>query len=203
MSEQSQFVTYQASVVLVSPSPIDPQSINPETLKRVGIVKWESIGGTVTPIFAETRYQNGIHIRTEGNRCVFQEQINEGLPLGYKVHKLAERYADATKLLAYNALGINWESRMEAEDPNQWMSEKLVRNLRLAEFSPRSVQMTKVIESTVICNVTFSTRDERVMASFNFHCQLSDSPEREPASYLRRWREWQNHMESITQTLQK
>ena len=203
MSEQMKFVAYQASVVLVSPSPIDPQSIKPETLKRAGIVTWESIYGIATPIFAETRYQNGIHIRTEGNRCVFQEPLNEESPTGYKVHRLAERYSDATKLVSYNALGINWDSRIEAEDPGRWFSEKLVQNLRLTEFSPRSVQMAKVIDSTVSCIVTFSTSDERLIANFNYHCQLTDAPGGDVASHLRRWREWQSHMQEIAYTLQQ
>jgi hypothetical protein len=203
MSEQLNFATYQASVVLVSPSPIDPQSIRPETLKRAGIVKWESVEGIATPVFAETRYQNGVRIRTEGNRCVFQEPINEESPTGYKVHKLAERYADATRLVAYNALGINWESRIEAKDSDQWISENLVRDHRLTGFSPRSVQMVKVIDSTVSCNVTFTTRDERLTANFNYHFKLTDAPRGDAASFLRRWREWQSHMESIAHTLQQ
>ena len=205
MSEQLKFVTYQASVVLVSPSPIDPQSIKPETLKRAGIVTWESVESITTPVFAQTRYQNGIHIRTEGNRCVFQEPLNEASPTdyNYKVHRLAERYAEATKLVAYNALGINWESRIEAKDPARWFSEKLVRNLRLTEFSPRSVQMAKVIDSTVSCIVTFATRDEKLIANFNYHCQLTDAPGGDIATHLRRWRKWQSHMESITHTLQQ
>lgn len=203
MSEQPKFETFQASVVLVSPSQIDPQSIKPETLKRAGIVPWESIEDIATPIFAQTRFQNGIEIRTEGNRCVFQEPINEESPTGSKVHNLAKRYAEATRLVSYNALGINWESRIRAKDPVQWIGENLVQNLGLKEFFPRSVQMAKVVESAVVCNVTFTIRGDVLAVSFNYHCNLTTAAAGDAASYLRRWREWKSHMESIAHTLQR
>ena len=202
MSKQSKFVTYQASVVLVSPSPIDPQSINPETLKRADIVAWESVESIATPIFAQTRFQNGIEIRTEGNRCVFQEPINEDLATGSKVHNLAKRYAQATRLVPYNALGINWANRIYVEDPVRWFSEMLIQNSRLQEFSPRSMQMVKVIDQSVSCALTLTIRGEQLIADFNYHCKLTDQ-EQNITSNLRRWPDWQSHMQSIASTLQQ
>jgi len=203
MSKQLKFDTFRASVVLVSPSAIDPKSIDPGTLKRAEIVKWESIENISTPVFAETRYQNGIRIRTEGNRCVFEEPTSGESSGDFKVHRLAERYLQATKLVTYNAIGINWANKINVNDPVQWFAKNVANNVKLPDFSPISMQLTEVLDPTVSCILTFLIKDDSLIADFNFHCNLTNAPETGITSYLRRWPEWQNHMQSTASILEE
>ena len=81
MTELSTVTMRHVSVVLVSPAPIDPQSIRPEALSSAGIIpaNWVATGGINIPIVAQTQYQNGFTLQAEGNRCIFQEPIDGAL----------------------------------------------------------------------------------------------------------------------------
>ena len=185
MTGNPSVIVRQASVVLVSQSPIDPQTIRPEALSSAGIVpgdwvpvSWTPTGGIYTPVVAQTLYQNGFSIQTEGNRCVFQEPADRGFLDAYEVHPLVKRYIEATKLLPYSAVGINWMLDVTVENPYQWINERLGRiGGKFPEFSVTSVQITKYIEF-VLCYLNFRIENGTIVTDCNYHFPLAaDDPD--------------------------
>ena len=191
----------QASVVLVSQSAIDPQTIRPEALSGAGIVpgdwvpvSWTPTGGIYAPVVAQTLYQNGFSIQTEGNRCVFQESIAGGFLEAYEVHPLVQRYIAATRLLPYNAVGINWQLEIIVANPYQWVNERLGRvGGKFSEFDVTSVQITKYIEF-VLCYLNFRIENGVIVADCNYHFPLAaDSPD-SMAAMLNNWQWCQGNL---------
>lgn len=196
MVQQTAFTVRHASAVLVSLSAIDPQSIMPETLSNAKIVPadWGSANGINTPFFALTQYQNGITIRTDGNRCVFQEPIDGNLRESYEIYPIAQRYAAATMLVPYNAVGINWSLESNVEHPESWICEKITGLApSFSDFSPTSLQMAKQLDFAV-CNLTFRTDNARIVIDFNYHFQLPHSSPDETATALDTWQQCQKHL---------
>lgn len=196
MVQQTAFTVRNASVVLVSLSAIDPQSIMPEKLSNAKIVPadWMSANGINTPIFALTQYQNGITIRTDGNRCLFQEPIDGNLRESYEIYPIAQRYAAATMLVPYNAVGINWSLEFAIERPELWLREKIIgATPEFSDFLPASLQMAKQLDFAV-CNLTFSTENARVVIDFNYHFQLPHSSLDDMSTVLDAWRQCQEHL---------
>ena len=185
-----------ASVVLVSPALIDPQSIRPEALSNAGIIpaNWVATGGISIPVVAQAQYQNGFTVQAEGNRCVFQEPINGTLREAYEVHTIAKRYVDATKLVSYNAIGLNWLLELAVENPNLWIREKLMGGAgNFADFQPTSLQVAKQL-GFVVCNLNFRGDNRRIVVDCNYHFQLARSSPDLLASTLDSWHRCQEHL---------
>jgi hypothetical protein len=196
MTEQPALTVRHASVVLVSPSPIAPQSIRQETLSNAGIVPddWVSTGGISIPVVALTQYQNGVTIQTEGNRCIFQEPIGGALRETYEVHPLAQRYAAATRLVPYNAVGINWLVEVAVGNPNQWIREKLMGNGGgFSDFYPTSLQMAKQLDFAV-CNLNVRVENVRIVVDCNYHFQLAPTSPDLLVATLNSWTQCQAHL---------
>ena len=184
-------IVQHASVVLVSPSPIDPQSIRSEALTSAQIVPpgW-ALGNQVnSPVFALTQYKNGVSIQTQGNHCVFQEAIAGPLRPEYEIHGLARRYVEATKLVPYNALGINWLLHIAVDNPTEWLRDQMGGGGNFPGFSPTSLQMAKPMAGAV-CNLVFRGQQETVVVDCNYHFQLSSSLQ--PLAALDHWHQCQN-----------
>lgn len=195
MAQQPAFTVRHASVVLVSLSAIDPQSIMPETLSNAKIVPADwPFRNINNPFFALTQYQNGVTIRTDDNRCLFQEPIDGNLRESYEIHPIAQRYAAATMLVPYNVIGINWLLEANVERPELWIYEKIIGNaLTFSDFSPTSLQITKQLDFAV-CNLTFKTENARVAIEFNYHFQLPHNSPDEMSTALDAWRQCQEHL---------
>ena len=176
-----------ASVVLVAPSPIDPQSIRPETLNSAGIVptSWVLGNGVNLPVFALTQYQNGVSIQAEGNRCIFQEAIGGLLPPKYEIPGLARRYIEATQLVPYSALGINWLLNAAVDNPGEWIRKQMGGGGDFPGFSPTSLQIAKSLVGGAVCNLVFRVSQQVVMIDCNYHFQLSSSLQ--PLAALDHW----------------
>ena len=179
-----------ASVVLVSPSPIDPLSVRPETLSGARIVpsNWVVGNQVNSPVFAITRYQNGISLQIEGNRCIFQETVGGPLRNEYEIHKIARSYLEATRLVPYSAVGINWLLNFTLEDPAVWISKQVGDAGRFPGFSPTSLQLTKPW-GIAVCNLIIKVDQQNVAIDCNYHFQLSESLQ--PMAALDHWRNCQ------------
>ena len=198
MTEQFGFTVRHASVVLVSAAPIDPQSIRPEILNTAGIVPggWASKSNINTPVLSHTEYPNGFIIQIDGNRCVFQESIGGDLRDTYEVHPLAGRYVDATKLVSYVALGINWLLDLDTggENPDRRIREKAMGcSDNFPGFSPRSLQMVKRFR-LADCNLTFRVNDKSIEVDCNYHFQTEGRSVDVVASTLDSWQDYQMHL---------
>ncbi len=196
MLDNPDVTAIHASVVLVSQALIDPQSVRPEALSSAGIVPpdWVATGGISIPVVAQTQFQNGFSIQAEGNRCIFQEPIGGNLRESYEVHGVAKRYVDATKLVAYTAVGINWLLQVAVESPGFWIREKLMGDAsNFSDFQPTSLQVAKQI-GNFVCNLNFRSDNSRIIVDCNYHAQLARTSPDVMASTLDSWKRCQEHL---------
>lgn len=195
MAEQ-QITVRHASVVLASPSPVDPQTIRPDALAKANIIpeNWPQANQISTPVLAVTQYQNGFSVQTEGNRCVFQEAVNGPSRDPYQVHGVVRQYLEATKLVAYNAIGLNWALEAVQVDPIEWYRKHFGGSGSFSEYSPLSVQIQKNT-GTVVCNLNFMfvPPSRSLVVECNYHFPLG--PSLTPLAALDRWRPCQKLME--------
>ena len=195
MAEQ-QITVRHASVVLASPSPVEPQTVRPDALTRANIIPgdWVLANQISTPVLAVTQYQNGFSVQIEGNRCVFQEAVNGPLRDPYQVHGVVRQYLEATKLVPYNAIGINWALEAVQVDPAEWYRNHFGGSGSFSEYSPVSLQLQRNT-GTLVCNLNFKlTQPSRALeVECNYHSPLG--PSLTPLAALDRWRQCQNSMQ--------
>ena len=112
----------------------------------------------------------------------------------YEVHPLAKRYAKATRLVPYNAIGINWLMDIAVENPALWIREKIMGSVEnFSGFSPTSIQMVKQLDFAV-CNLIFRTENTRIVIDCNYHFQLANSSIDMIVSTLDAWQRCQRHL---------
>ena len=194
MAEQ-EITVRQASVVLASPSPVDPQTIRSDVLVRGNVVPqdWQQANQISTPVLAVTQFQNGISVQTEGNRCIFQEPVNGQLKDPYSVHGVVRQYLDATKLVQYNAIGLNWMLEANQVDPAEWYRTYFSGSGDFSEYSPVSLQMQRET-GLAVCNLVFrlAQPSRSLEVECNYHFALG--PSLTPLAALDHWRHCQNLM---------
>ena len=197
MVDQPMVSLRHISVVLVSPTPIDPQSIRHESLGNVGIVlpEWGlPTGGVNTPVVAQTQYKNGISLQVDGNRCVFQEMVNGKVRDSYEVHELAKRYSEATKLVPYSAIGLNWMVTAITEDHGQWIRENIMGDGgKFSRFRPTLVRLERQL-GFVVCNLNIRSENDQILVDCNYHFQLARSNPDVTSSTLDSWERCQEHL---------
>ena len=167
-----------ASVVLVSSGLIDPDTVNPDKLSRAAVVPYEwSVANTVTTeLAARTEYDNHISISVDGNRCVFLEQVEGPFRHAYQVHDVAKRYADATRLVQYDAIGVNWTLDVIGVDPSEWLHDKVVGlGSVFGDFQTFQVRMVKW-EGDYIFYITVINDNAGIMLDCNYHYQVAGNP---------------------------
>ena len=103
---------------------------------------------------------------------------------------MVRRYLEATKLVPYNAIGINWMLRLVAEDPKAWIRKQLGELQQFQDFSPVSLKIAKPM-LTGVCNLTFIAEltQRNLAVDCNYHFQLDRSLQ--PMAALDRWKQCQ------------
>ena len=190
MADQINWRVQNASIVLVSSQPIEAQSIRAEVLTRNRIVSedWQATGGINTPVLAMTQFNNGVVIRVEGNRCIFQQTVNGDFRDQYEAHKVAEAYAEASRVTPYRSIGINWLLEPNLADPSAWLRSKLTKESALAPgFQPTSIKVAKKVGAAT-CNLTFNLQQGAVLLDCNYHIELGN---RTAIDTMRMWPHYQ------------
>ena len=179
MAEQG-WITQSAVVVLVAERPITTDTLRADILRESGITppEWEEIppneGGN--RIFIP--YSNGVSISAQTNRCVFQQTFNDETVDDHasKIYDVAKRYLDATRLVQYRFIGINWTLYHTVADPKDWMRVHLLNPEKsLGRYQNIQIKMTAPFGSG-LCNLTFTARVEEVALAFNYHFNARDMP---------------------------
>ena len=191
MPDQITWRVQNASIVLVSPQPMDPQSVGAEVLKRNRIVpdEWEVTNGVNTPVLTMTQFSNGAVIRVAGDRCIFQQNVNGNFRSQYDAHTVAETYAEASRVTPYRAVGINWILEPDIVEPSEWLRSKLTKELALAPgFQPTSIRVAKKAGAAT-CNLSFNLLRGAVLLECNYHIELGN---RTAIDTLRMWSHYQS-----------
>ena len=172
---------------MVATQPLDPNSVTAEGLTRSKVVPadWQVTKRMNLPVVAVTEYANGVVIRVEGNRCIFQQNINGDFRDYYDAFDAAQKYAEASRVITYEALGINWNLQVKMVAPNEWLLAKLSSNSGLAPgFQATSIRLTKR-QARAICNLNFTGEREAIGLECNYHIALGN---RMPEDDLKGWK---------------
>ena len=179
----------QVSIVLQLPQQqqLDAQSISPENLVRHGIVdqSWKPQNVITLPMFAVTEYPNGVAIRAEPNRLVFGQQISTGFQDEYLSHTIALKYAEASRMTPYEAVGVNW---LMVPPDNAKLLRLLATRLNPAlhapqGFLPAVIHLYKE-EKAAVWNIIFNKNGRQFGVELNYHAQVKDRTPAEVISNL-------------------
>ena len=185
-----------ASVVLVSSGLVDPQSVIPDKLSHAGVIPhdWVVVNAATTELAARTEYDNGVSISVDGNRCAFLEQIEGPFQPSYEVHEVALRYADATRLVQYDAIGVNWSLDVVGVNPSEWLRDKVVGlGSVFGDFQTSQVRMVKWA-GDYFFNITVVDDHSGILLDCNYHYQVASNPPQLIATILDRVDELQSHL---------
>jgi hypothetical protein len=176
---QQGWITQSASVVLVAHRPINADTLSADILRESGITpqQWEAVPPDESRPGTFIAYSNGVSISAQNNRCVFQQTFDDETVAdnGHKIYEVAKRYVDATKLVQYRFIGINWTLHHPVADPKEWMRAHLLNPEKSVErYRNIEIKMTAPFSSG-LCNLTFTTaRSEQVALAFNYHFNMSN-----------------------------
>ena len=186
-----------ASLVFVAVQPIDVQTVSPEVFARNNIIsaQWQTANAISLPMFVMPEYLNGAVVRAEGNRLVYQQNIQNTsgwFQEEYPAHTAARRYADASKLVAYKALGINWALEYWAEKPDVWLRESLAEDsLLLKGFLPTAIKLARK-DDIAVCNISLALQKEFIALEFNYHIEVG---QRTVTDIIGKWPQYQKTLE--------
>ena len=147
MSSNPDFRLRNASIVFVSAQPMGTQFMNAAGLARNGITppEWVTVNEiNLAGALTQVQYQNGVSIQAEGNRCVFQQHTDGNFSDQYEAHEAAIRYAEGSRMVAYQAVGINWSLYFNTNRPGEWLANKfMARSALPSGFQPASIIITR------------------------------------------------------------
>ena len=188
------FKLRHASIVFLLVQPVDAQSVNAARLIRNQIIPddWQLANEvSLVGAIAQTQYQNGVSIMAEGNRCIFQQNIDGVFSDEYAAHEAAIRYADASRVVSYRAIGLNWLVEPDVDRPDQWLRGKFAEQSAFVPgFQPVSVKVARR-QGSAMCNLTFNLEQGVVGLECNYHVELGES---RAIDVIRMWQHYQKNL---------
>ena len=170
---QHGWTTQSASVVLVAERSINADTLNPDILRESGITPphWEAIPPDENRPRTFIAYSNGVTISAQNTRCVFQQNFNSAhvYDRADSIYDVAQRYVDATRLVQYRFVGINWALLKAVSDPKEWMRIHLLNPEEPVDrYRNIEIKMTSQF-GPGLCTLTFTARADDVALAFNYH----------------------------------
>lgn len=109
----------------------NPSILNPDFLESQGIVpkawSWELAETFTTPPLSVVRYKNGVTVTVEANQLQIVDQNVEVDPTRTKVATLAAAYVKALPHVRHTAVGINFQSIIVVESPEDLLKELFLK----------------------------------------------------------------------------
>ena len=173
---QQGWITQTASVVLIAERPINPDTLSVDILRESGVTPqhWEATPTEEGSPRTFIAYTNGVSISAQNTRCVFQQTFNDETVADdvHQIYEAAKRYVDATRLVQYRFVGINWTLHLAAPDPKEWVQVHLLNpDKPLDRYRNIELKLTAPFDSSV-CNLTFAARSEHVALASNYHFNM-------------------------------
>ena len=149
---------------------------------------------------AQVRYENGFSIDAQGPRVQFKEPVAGAPRNNYEVHAFARRYLEATRLVSYNAIGINWVLAVDTTQAPVWLKDFMAAAAVPKGFTPVSIQLVEQFSSANL-SMTCKLAPERKggAVDYNFHFPLDSQTD--ALNILSDWNRYQTHMVSTIQDL--
>ena len=152
----------QSSIVVVS-SQNNPSIMTQQFLREYDIIPadWKAGLGFESPVFSNATWDNGLSIKSEPGRIIFQYDLNEGQPEPYEkdclLVDIAEKYIEQLSKVKYTAVGINFSSVCDDIENVQQEFSKLCLSSNLnqiSNISHESVKISRKIDEFKTQNLT-------------------------------------------------
>ncbi len=119
------------SVVVVGQD-CNPTILNPDFLERRNIVPadwgWKLAGPPITtPPFATVTFDAGVTVKVETNRFQVSDQKTAGDVARSKIREIAQSYIGELPHVRYTAVGINFRSLVEMNEPDRFLIQKFLK----------------------------------------------------------------------------
>jgi len=120
----------QFSVVVVGRTH-NPSLLNPDFLVINNIVQkawgWEVAETITTPPLAMVRYTTGVTVTVEHNKFQVADVDVRNKPIQSKAAAIARCYVETLPHVRYTAVGLNFQSAVDAEIPGQLLKERFLK----------------------------------------------------------------------------
>ena len=128
MSKDTKILVDQVSVVLAARYH-NPSIINPDFLQanRITSDNWSVSETLTTPGFSQTRFDNGIALNVDENRCTIIEEVGDAYRDFYAAHEMAAAYVSTLPHLPYHAVGMNWRLHLPKNNPKPWLIRRFLK----------------------------------------------------------------------------
>lgn len=199
----------------------NPSILNPDFLADQGVVPkawgWELAQTFTTPPLSLVRYKTSVTVTVQANKLeVVDKRVEDG-PGHTKAAALAAAYVAALPHVRYTAVGINFQSIIEAESPEDLLKERFLKSgscdtpdhplrtagYRLVYALPNSARVTLSIDAGEAKTGDGGETRSVILTRANFHRECTEHPGgAEVARHLENLAsDWATYRELLSQTI--
>ena len=210
----------QVSTVVIGETH-NPSILNPDFLATQGIVPkawgWDLADTFTTPPLSLVRYKSGVTVTVEANKLQVVDPSVEDDPERTKAAILAAAYVAALPHVRYTAVGVNFQSIIEAESPEDLLKERFLKpgscdtserplqtaGYRLVYALPDDARVTLSIDAGQAMKADEGEPRSVILTRANFHRGCTEHPaSTEVAKHLDALADdWATYQELLGQTL--
>lgn len=183
----------QVSTVVIGETH-NPSILNPDFLASQGIVPkawgWDVADTFTTPPLSLVRYKNGVTVTVEANKLQVVDPSVEDDPKRTRAATLAAAYVAALPHVRYTAVGINFQSIIEAESPEELLKERFLKpdscdtperplhaaGYRLVYVLPEDARVTLSIDAGQAMKPDDGEPRSVILTRANFHRGCAEQP---------------------------
>lgn len=172
----------------------NPSILNPDFLVAQGIVPrawgWDLADTFTTPPLSLVRYKNGVTVTVEANKLQVVDPIVEGDVERTKAAALSAAYVAALPHVHYTAVGINFQSIIETNSPDDFVKERFLipdscdtperplytAGCRLVYVMPDDARVTLSIDAGQATRADEGEPRSVILTRANFHRECTNHP---------------------------
>jgi hypothetical protein len=152
----------QSSIVVVS-SQNNPSLMTPQFLREYEIIPpdWKAVLKIESPVFSQAAWENGLSIKSEAGRVIFQYDASEGQPQPYEkeclLGDITEKFISQLSKVKYTAVGINFSSICDEIENVQEEFSKLFLSSdlnQISNISQESIKISRKLDDLKTQNLT-------------------------------------------------
>jgi hypothetical protein len=109
----------------------NPSILNPDflTIRKIVPRSWrDKVEQAITvPPFSVVSYRNGVSIRVESKKIQITDHNPPATGVSKRISDIAKKYVTTLPHVRYTALGINFDSLTDVENPEKWLKDRFLK----------------------------------------------------------------------------
>ena len=202
------FQVRSVSVVVTAQSH-NPSVLTGQFLVSSGVVPddWGIAESVNIPPFSLVRFQNGVQWTLDESRLIVTAGGESSLEDSYQIHDSVIRYLHKVSYVPYRSLGLNWVMYMEADNPDEWLMTRFLkdgpwmnRDYQLISMIPRFVFST----DNAVLNLAFSNQvvsPGQSVSAVSVDCNVHHEGPLNATELIEAIGQWKSRQTLITSTL--